>query len=51
MKIINPENIRNVSIVGHSGTGKTSLVESILFDCDEINRRGSVEKGTTTTEL
>lgn len=51
MKIINPENIRNVSIVGHSGTGKTSLVESILFDCDEINRRGSVEKGTTTTDF
>ena len=51
MENINPEKIRDISVVGHSGTGKTSLVESILFDCGDINRRGSTEKGTTTTDF
>lgn len=51
MKNVEPKNIRNISVVGHGGTGKTTLVESILFNCDEISRKGSTEKGTTTTDF
>src|ERR1700675_276797 len=39
--------IRNVAVVGHRGTGKTSLVEALLFQSGEVNRLGSIEAGTT----
>src|SRR5438105_4957749 len=42
--------IRNVGVVGHRGTGKTSLVEAMLFQTGAINRLGTVEAGTTVTD-
>jgi len=45
-----PGKIRNVAVVGHRGTGKTSLVEAMLFQAGAINRLGTVEAGTTTTD-
>src|SRR6202040_3342694 len=42
-----PGKIRNVAVVGHRGTGKTSLVEAMLFQSGAINRLGAVEAGTT----
>ena len=42
--------IRNVAVVGHRGTGKTSLVEAMLFQAGAINRLGTVEAGTTTSD-
>src|SRR5215469_17542601 len=45
-----PEKIRNVAVVGHRGTGKTSLVEAMLFQAGAINRLGTVEAGTTTSD-
>ena len=45
-----PGKIRNVAVVGHRGTGKTSLVEAMLFQAGEINRLGTVEAGTTVTD-
>lgn len=38
---------RVVALVGPAGTGKTSLVEALLFACGAINRQGTVEAGTT----
>src|SRR5438552_18763410 len=42
-----PGKIRNVAIVGHRGTGKTSLLEAMLYQAGAINRLGTVEAGTT----
>jgi elongation factor G len=43
-----PGKIRNVAVVGHRGTGKTSLVEAMLFQAERVNRLGTVEAGSTT---
>jgi elongation factor G len=45
-----PEAIRNVVMVGGSGSGKTTVVEGLLVATGEIARAGSVEKGTTVTD-
>src|SRR5256886_1806498 len=47
---VEPGKIRNVAVVGHRGTGKTSLVEAMLFQAGAINRLGTVEGGTTTSD-
>jgi elongation factor G len=44
------ENIRNVSLLSHAGSGKTSLSESILFNAKAITRLGKVDEGTTTSD-
>ncbi|QCX33795.1 elongation factor G [Caloramator sp. E03] len=50
MKEYKVENVRNVGIIGHGGTGKTSLVEAILYNCKETDRIGKVEDGTTVCD-
>ncbi|NLG64262.1 MAG: GTP-binding protein, partial [Actinobacteria bacterium] len=42
--------IRNVAFVGHRGTGKTSLLEAILYRSGVVNRLGSVQDGSTVSD-
>ncbi|MDX9715037.1 MAG: elongation factor G [Dissulfurispiraceae bacterium] len=42
--------IRNIAVVAHSGAGKTSLTEAILFNAGAVDRLGSVEAGNTVTD-
>ncbi len=43
--------IRNVAIIGHSGEGKTTLCEAILFNCGVIDRQGKIEDGNTVMDF
>src|SRR5919108_1385304 len=45
-----PGKIRNVAAVGHRGTGKTSLVEAMLYQAGAVNRLGTIEQGTTVSD-
>jgi elongation factor G len=45
------DHIRNVAVVGHGSTGKTSLVEAMLFVAKATDRLGKVDDGTSTTDF
>jgi elongation factor G len=43
--------LRNAVLIGHSGTGKTSLAEAALFNSGAITRLGKVDDGTTVSDF
>jgi elongation factor G len=51
MKDYNTFNLRNVGIIGHSASGKTSLTEALLFSSKTIDRLGNVEDGSTISDF
>ena len=50
MKVYDAASIRNVAVVGHSGSGKTQLASALLFDAGAVTRFGKVDEGTTVTD-
>ena len=50
MKVYSSENIRNVALIGHGGSGKTSLMELVLYETGVIKRVGNVEDGNTVSD-
>lgn len=51
MKVYTAEQIRNVALVGHSGSGKTQLAAAVLLDAGMVNRLGKVDEGNTVTDF
>ena len=51
MKVYDAATIRNVALVGHSGSGKTQLTSAILSDAGMVTRFGKVDEGTTVTDF
>ncbi len=51
MKVYSSSEIRNVALVGHNDTGKTTLVSQLLFNAGAITRLGRIEDGTTVTDF
>ena len=50
MPSIDARDIRNVALLSHSGAGKTSLCEALLFNSSLITRQGTVEDGNTVSD-
>lgn len=50
MKIYSTKDLRNIVLLGHSGCGKTTMAETMLFEAGAISRRGSVEEGNTVSD-
>ncbi len=45
------KDVRNIALIGHSGEGKTSLAEAILFNAGAIDRQGKVDDGNSTMDF
>ncbi|MBA2422421.1 MAG: hypothetical protein H0V61_04275, partial [Chitinophagales bacterium] len=50
MKVYDDKHIKNIVLLGASKSGKTTLAETMMFEAGLINRRGSVDEGTSISD-
>ena len=50
MKVYTAENIRNVALISHVGAGKTSLLDTALYDTGAVTRQGKVDEGSSVAD-
>ena len=50
MTIYKTDQLRNVVLLGHGGSGKTSLADAMIFDTGAVNRLGRVDEGTSVAD-
>jgi len=50
MKTYDANNIKNIVLLGHAGTGKTTLTETMIFEAGLTNRRGRVQDKNTVSD-
>src|SRR5580692_575735 len=51
MTTFDTAHVKNIVLLGHAGSGKTTLAESMLFEAGLINRRGTVEERNTVSDF
>ena len=51
MKDYQSKQIRNIVVIGHQGSGKTTLTESMLYVAKNISKKGEVEKKSTVSDF
>ena len=50
MKVYQPNEIRNITLMGSAGSGKTTLAEAMMFEGGVISRRGDVDSKNTVSD-
>ena len=50
MKVYRAQQIRNVAVIAHGGSGKTSLVDAALYDTGAVTRIGKVDDGSSISD-
>ncbi|HEX6544505.1 MAG TPA: elongation factor G [Ktedonobacterales bacterium] len=50
MNVYRAQQIRNVAVIAHGGSGKTSLIDAALYDTGAVNRIGKVDEGTSISD-
>ncbi|MGH2501425.1 MAG: GTP-binding protein, partial [Ktedonobacterales bacterium] len=50
MRVFNADSIRNVAVIAHGGSGKTSLVDAALYDAGAVTRQGRVDDASSVSD-